>query len=160
MVEDGLWLVFLLKEQALVPTMAKTKAGFYMGIEPVEAVGSHDHAALEQAIIRVVQRGNPSVPTPPGGAKFPKSVLLKYAKLKSISSFDKLAKTWQLSKREGAYLIVPYRPRKDRGKEEDTERGEAIPAEEPLEAVVRRLVHRALEPDGRHVKNERPRGRP
>jgi hypothetical protein len=147
MVEDGLWVVFLLKEQALVPTMAKTKAGFYMGIEPVEVVDVHDKAALEQAIIRVVKRGNPSVPTPLGGANFPKSPLLKYTKLKSRSSFDRVAKSWKLSKREGAYLIVPYRPRKDSGAEEDTERGEAIPAEEPLEAVVRRLVHRALKSD-------------
>lgn len=148
MVEDGLWLIFLLKEQALVPTMARTKAGFYMGMEPVEVVDAHDPAALEQAIIQVVKRGNPSVPTPPGGAKFPKSVLLKYAKMKSISSLDKLATSWQLSKREGAYLIVPYRLRKDKGKEEDTERCEAIPAEVPLEAVVRQLVHRVLESDG------------
>jgi hypothetical protein len=145
MVEDGLWLIFRLKEQALVPTMAKTKAGFYIGIEPVEVVDAHDQAAFEQAIIRVVRRGNPSVPTPPGGAQFPKSVLLKYAKLNSISAFDKIAKSWQLSKREGAYLIIPYRPRKDSGAEENTVRGEAIPAEEPLETVVRRLVRRVLD---------------
>jgi hypothetical protein len=145
MVGDGLWLVFLLKGQALVPTMAKTKAGIYLGIEPVEVVAPPDQTALEQAIIRVVKRGNPSVPPPPGGANFPKSPLLKYAKMKSISGFDKLAKSWKLSKREGAYVIVPYRARKDSGAEEDTERGEAIAAEEPLETVVRRLVHRVLE---------------
>jgi hypothetical protein len=62
-----------------------------------------------------------------------------------ISSFNKVAKSWKLAKREGAYLIVPYRPRKDTGQEEDTERGEAIPAEVPLETVVRRLIGRALE---------------
>jgi hypothetical protein len=124
--------------------MARTKAGFYMGIEPVEVVDARDPAALEQAIIRAVKRGNPSVPTPPGGAKFPKSVLLKYANMKSISSFDKLAKSWNLSKREGAYLIVPYRHRRDRGQEEDAERGEAIPGHVSLETVVRRLMSRAL----------------
>jgi hypothetical protein len=145
MVEDGSWLISLFKEQVFIPTMARTKAGFYMGIEPVEVVDVRDPAALEQAIIRIVKRGNPSVPTPPGGAKFPKSVLLKYAKVKSISSFDKLAKSWNLSKRDGAYLIVPYRPRKDTGQEEDTERGEAIPINVSLETVVRRLISRVLE---------------
>jgi hypothetical protein len=147
MVEDGLWLIFLLKEQIFIPTMAKTKAGFYIGIEPVDVVDARDRAALEQAIIRVVKRGNPTVPTPQGGANFPKSVLLKYAKMKmkSISSFDKLAKSWQLSKREGAFLIVPYRPRQDRGMEEDTERGEAIPVDVSLETVVGRLISRALD---------------
>lgn len=145
MVEDGLWLVFLFREQILVPTIAKTKAGYYMGIEPIEVVDSHDHQAIEQAIIRTVKRGNPSVPTPPGGTKFPKSPLLKYAKMKSISSFDKIAKGWKFAQRDGAFLIVPYRPRTDRGQEEDTERGEAIPAEVSLEAAVHRLVQRVLE---------------
>jgi hypothetical protein len=145
MVEDGFWLIFLFKGQVFVPTMARTKSGFYMGIEPIEVVEAHDQAAAEQATIRAVKRRNPSVLTPSGGAKLPKSPLLKYAKMKSISSFDKVAKSWKLAKREGAFLIVPYRPRKDTGQEEDTERGEAIPADVPLETVVRRLISRALE---------------
>ena len=145
MIEDGFWLVFLFKEQILVPTMARTKAGYYMGIEPVEVVDSHNQEAIEQAIIRSVKRGNPSVPTPSGGVEFPKSPLLKYAKMKSISSFDKMAKSWKFAKRDGAFLIVPYRPRIDRGQEEDTERGEAIPAGVPLDTAVHRLVQRILD---------------
>lgn len=144
MIEDGFWLVFLFRERVLVPTMAKTKAGYYIGIEPVEVVDSHNQQAIEQAVIRTVKRGNPSVPTPPGGAKFPKSPLLKYAKMKSISSFAKIAKSWKFAKREGAFLIVPYRPRIDRGQEEDTERGEAIPVGVRLETAVHRLVQRIL----------------
>jgi hypothetical protein len=139
MLEDGFWLIFVFKEQVFVPTMARTEAGFYIGIEPVEVVDLRDHAAVEQALMRAISRGNPSVPTPPR-ANFPKNPLLKYAKVKSDSSFDKVAKSWKLSKRDGAYLIVPYRPRKDRGQEEDTERGEAMPADLPLDAVVRRLI--------------------
>ena len=123
--------------------MARTEAGFYIGIEPVEVVDVADRVALEQAIIRVVMRGNPAIRTP-ARADYPKSVLLKHAKVKSLSSFEKLAKSWKFSKREGAYFIVPYRRRKDSGAEEDLERGEAIPAGEPLEEVVRRLVRRAL----------------
>jgi hypothetical protein len=145
MIEDGFWLVFLFRQQILVPTMARTKAGYYMGIEPVEVVDSHNQQAIEQAIIRTVKRGNPSVPTPPGGTKFTKSLLLKYTKMKSISSFDKIAKSWKFAKRDGAFLIVPYRPRIDRGQEEDTERGEAIPAGVPLETAVHRLIQRVLE---------------
>jgi len=145
MIEDGMWLVFLLRKQILVPTMAKTTAGYYIGIEPVEVVDSRDRYAAEQAIIRSVKRGNPSVPTPPGGARFPKSPLLKYAKMKSISSFDRIAKSWKFAKRDGAFLIVPYRSRTDRGQEEDTERGEAIPGGTPLDAAVHRLIERVLE---------------
>ena len=147
MTDSGHWLLFLFKGQALVPTMARTEAGFYMGIEPIEMVDVRDHDAVEQALMRAISRGNPSVPTP-SRANFPRNPLLKYAKVKSDSSFDKLTKTWQLSKRDGAYFIIPHRSRKDRGKEEDVERGEAIPADKPLESVVRRLVCRALESVG------------
>lgn len=145
MIGDGFWIVFLFREQVLVPTMARTKAGYYMGVEPVEVVEAHNQQAIVEAIIRTVIRGNPSVPTPPGGAEFPKSPLLKYAKIKSRSRFDEIAKAWKFAKRDGTFLIVPYRPRADRGKEEDTECGEAIPPGTPLETAVQRLVQRVLE---------------
>jgi hypothetical protein len=152
MTERGHWLLFLLNGQAFVPTMARTEAGFYMGIDPVEVVDARDQIGLEQAVMRVVNRGNPSVPTP-ARSNFPKNPMLKYAKVKQ-SSFNKFAQYWQLSKRDGAYFIVPYRPRNDGvGKEEDVERGEAIPAEVPLETVVRRLVRRVLESDRQEAKN-------
>jgi hypothetical protein len=144
MLEDGFWLIFVFKEQVFVPTMARTEAGFYIGIEPVEVVDVRDHGAVEQALMRAISRGNPSVPTP-SRANFPKNPLLKYAKVKSDSSFDKVTESWKLSKREGAYFIVPYRLRTDTGTEEDVERGEAMPADLPLDAVVRRLISRALE---------------
>ena len=151
MTETGFWLLILRKGQAFVPTMARTEAGFYMGVEPVEVVEARNHAAVEQAMVRAVSRGNPSVPTPTR-ANFPESSLLKHAKVRSLSSFEKSAKSWKLSKRDNAYFIVPYRPRKDQGVEEDIERGEAIPADEPLESVVRRLVNRALESDAQMTK--------
>jgi hypothetical protein len=143
MLEDGRWVIFIFKEQVFVPTTARTKAGFYMGIEPVEIVDARDHAAAEHALMQAISRGNPSIPTPVR-ATFPKNPLLKYANVKSDSSFDRQTKSWQLSKRDGAYFIVPYRLRRDRGKVEDTERGEAMPTDLPLLTVVRRLVGRAL----------------
>jgi hypothetical protein len=144
MADSGHWTLILFKGQALVPTMARTAAGFYIGIEPVETVDARNRTAVEQALMRAIGRGNPSVPTP-SRTDFPKNPLLKYVKLKSDSSFDKLSRSWKLSKHDGAYLIVPYRLRRDTGKEEDVEHGEAIPASAPLEEVVRRLVRRALE---------------
>jgi hypothetical protein len=146
MTDDGFWLLILCKGQAFVPTMARTEAGFYIGIEPVEVVDARDHVGMEQALIRTIRRGNPAVPTP-SRANSSKNLLLKYAKVKSTTSFEKLARSWKFSKSDGAYLIIPYKRRKDGGEEEDQERGEGIPAEEPLELVVRRLVSRALESD-------------
>ena len=141
---DGLWLLTIRKKHAFVPTMAQTEAGFYMGIEPVEVVDAFDKEALEGAMMRGIARGNPIVPTPTR-ATFPNDPLLRHAKVKSSSTFEKLARTWKLSKREGAYLIGPYKPGRDGGSVEDLDRMEAIPVDIPLQTVVHRLVERATQ---------------
>jgi hypothetical protein len=143
MMKDGLWILFLRKGQAFIPTMAQTEAGFYMGIEPVEVVDASDGRAIEDALLRAVERGNPIVPTPTRD-NFPADPLLKYAKVKSTATFEKSSQSWKLSKRGDAYLIAPYRPLKSGGSEEDIDRTEAIPvAEESLTSIVHRLVERA-----------------
>ncbi len=114
-----------------------------MGIEPVQVVSARDRVGVEDALLQAVRRGNPVVPTP-SRANFPQSPLVKYARVRSLSAFQKTAQSWKLSKRDGAYFIVPYRPHPDGGAEEDAERGEGIPIEEGLESVVNRLVVRAL----------------
>jgi hypothetical protein len=48
MFEDETLAYSLLKEQVFVPTRARTKAGFYMGMEPVEVVDAQDRAALSK----------------------------------------------------------------------------------------------------------------
>ena len=140
--KDGLWLLTIRKGQAFVPTMACTQAGFYMGIDPVEVLDASDQAAVEQAMLRVINRGNPVVPTPARDS-FPESPLLKYAGVRSHSAFEKSAQTWKLSKKEGVYFICPYQSSKYGGSEEDSDRMEAIPDDVPLESVVRRLVDSA-----------------
>ena len=46
MSEDGLWLLTIRKGQAFMPTMARTEAGFYIGIDPVEVIDASDRVAL------------------------------------------------------------------------------------------------------------------
>src|ERR1051325_10525742 len=106
--KEGLWLLIVRKGKAFVPTMARTEAGFYMGIDPVEVVDMFDKTALEQAMLRAIARGNPTVPTP-ARDNYP-DVLLKYAKVKSLSSFERHAQTWKIAARENTYLIASYRP--------------------------------------------------
>ena len=146
MTDKGFWLLIIRKGQAFIPTQARTEAGFYMAIEPIEVVDARDGPRLEQALLRAVSRGNPSVPTPllTEVNDSSKNPLLKLAKVKSSSAFEKHAKSWQLSKRDGAYFVVPYRPHESGGKVEDVERTERIPGDVPLEAAVRRLVGLAL----------------
>jgi hypothetical protein len=94
--------------------------------------------------MRAISLGNPVVPTP-ARDNCPEDPLLKHANVKSLSTFERSAQSWKLSKREGAYRIAPYRPNKEGGAEEDLHTTEALPQEEPLESVVHRLVKRATE---------------
>jgi hypothetical protein len=130
------------KGLAFVPTMAETEAGFYMAIEPVEMVDAADAQAIEAAMVRAVERGNPIVPTPVRGA-FPEPVLLRHAGVKSLATFERLAKTWKLSKVGNSFTLAPYRPSEHGGSEEDVERSEVISATTSIVDVVRRLVRRA-----------------
>jgi hypothetical protein len=146
MVDKGFWMLIIRKGQAFIPTQARTQSGFYMGVEPIEVVQTSDRPGVEQALLRAIDRGNPPVRTPslPEMEDNSKSALLKCAKVKSLSAFEKGAERWQLSKHEGAYSIVPYRPHEEGGAVADLKRAERIPGDEPIQAVVRRLVDRAL----------------
>jgi hypothetical protein len=152
MASEGFWVLIIRKGQALVPTQAKTEAGFYLGIEPIEVIDARDRAGVEQAMLRAISRGNPPAPTPSRDSYCAKTdPLLRRAKAKSYSAFEKGTKSWKLSKHENAYFIVPYRPHEDGGAVEDVKRTERISGEAPIEEVVRRLVDRALGPDNRNA---------
>jgi hypothetical protein len=99
-----LWNLYLSKGIVFIPTVSKTVAGFYLETEPVEAVPAHDVARLELALKRTIEIGNPIVPTPTR-AKFPEPVVLKYAKEKSLASFEKRASCFSLAKRDSVYEI-------------------------------------------------------
>ena len=90
---------------AFLPTMARTRAGFYIGSEPVEVV---DRADPKEALLRTMVRGRPVIPTPPRDM-FPKSVSLQHAKVRSLSAFEKDAKSWSFSRNKKGYFIVPHR---------------------------------------------------
>ena len=143
MIADGYWTVIFRKGKVFVPTMAQTDAGFYVGIEPVVVVDETDHAAIEKAIVSVVEQGNPRVPTPSRDA-YSEDVVLKYAGVKSLPAFEKLARTWKLSKRGHNFLVAPYQPGPDDGSTEALARQEAMPSDTPLPQVVRRLLERAV----------------
>jgi len=143
--QNGYWMLVVREGKAYVPTVAKTEAGFYMGIEPVEVVDTVDRREVENAVMRAIARGNPVVPTPTRDS-YPPSPLLKAANVRSLSALEKSAQTWKLSKTGGAYEIVLYKRAKPAGALEDRQRTELVPDSEPLPVVVHRLVERALGP--------------
>ena len=73
--------------QVLVPTMAKTDAGFWLEVDPVEQAATSDVGSIAAALQRCATRGNPTVPTPPRSA-FPDWVVLKHADKKNLRDFE------------------------------------------------------------------------
>jgi hypothetical protein len=87
-IKGGFWMLTIRKDQAFIPTIAQTEAGFYKEIDPVAVVDVSDRKAVEDAMLRAIARGNPTVPTPTRD-NFPEDVPLKCARVKSLSTFEK-----------------------------------------------------------------------
>ena len=80
---------YLRKGTAFVPTMAKTEAGYWMGIEPVDVRNVESPEALQSMLLAAINRGNPVVRTPTRD-NFPRPIMERYCGLKSLSAFDAL----------------------------------------------------------------------
>ncbi len=74
--------------EVLVPTVAKTEAGYWLNTEPVEHASLGDFASVSKAIHAVASRGSKIVPTP-SRQNFPKSVILAHSRAKNLSAFEK-----------------------------------------------------------------------
>jgi hypothetical protein len=85
-----MWHVYVRKGMAFVPDVARTKAGFFLDIEPVRVIQVSDLHSLASAIEQAMVAGNPLVPTPTRAA-FPKPVILKPAGVKNWNAFVKRA---------------------------------------------------------------------
>jgi hypothetical protein len=136
---------YLRKGTAFVPTMARTEAGYWMGVEPVEVQKVETVEALEQLLLAVIARGNPVVPTPTR-QNFPRPVMERHCGLKSLSAFERTATCWSISGNEVAYRIYEWR-RSERyrgAREEATDSEVRLPADTLLKDVARRAAEVAL----------------
>ena len=119
--------------------MAKTEAGIYTGIDPVTVVPVADTDALMAAIKKTMARGNPIIPTPSRDS-WPEPVVLKYAKVKSWSAFEKEALNWGILEKGGIYQIKPGRRHPEGGWEDDPEKIETLPEGATIADVAKRVV--------------------
>lgn len=141
------WHIYLRNRTAFIPTVAQTDAGFYLDVEPVEVVSAIDTEALQHAFKQAIARGNPKVPTPTRAA-FPKPVVLRYAKVKSWSAFERGCLYWTITEKDGVYHAIQGRKRPDRGWEDDPTRIKTLPPGIGIDEVAQRLassVQTALE---------------
>jgi hypothetical protein len=70
----------------VIPARAKTEAGFWMDVEPVEVAPLHEQNLVTSAIKRVAFSPLITIPTPPR-RDFPKPVVLRAGKVRSWSQF-------------------------------------------------------------------------
>jgi len=142
---------YLRRGIAYVPTVAKTQAGYWLGIEPVDVERVSDAEALKAVLLRAISRGNPIVPTP-SREHFPRDVMRRYCGMRSFSAFERTTQLWSISQHGDEYVICPWR-RSERYRgawEEDDERRATIPAGMSLQEVVGKAAELAfLSRDGR-----------
>jgi hypothetical protein len=133
-----LWHVYLRNDTAYVPTVSQTES-FFLDTDPVEVVSAVDSEALRHAVKQAIGRGNPRVPAPTRVA-FPASVVLKYAKMKSWSAFEKGCSLWTIEEKDGLYKIQRGRKRPDRGWEADPAQVEVLPPGIGIDEIAQRVA--------------------
>jgi len=128
--------VYLRLGVVFIPTTARTKAGYYLEVEPVTTVPLLETDQVVAALIAALGRENPVVETPTRD-NFPKWVVPPHAKVKSRSAFYRLADFWSIRFENGSFVISS--PRKDgRGWVGDPSRSERVTG--GAESVAQRMV--------------------
>lgn len=133
------WNFYIIGHLVIIPTSSITEHGLYLETEPVATGSLNETEDLVRKIVEKIEQGNPRVPAPQHGA-FPKPVVLRYAKAKSWSAFERSAALWSITKEDHEFIIGPCARAEDRGWLEDPSRMEKISGTVSLESVARRLV--------------------
>jgi hypothetical protein len=130
---------YLRKGIVYLPTMGKVEPGFYMHTEPVAVVPVSDTADLRRALADTLRRGNPRVVAPPRHL-YPPPLILKYAGVKSYSTFTRGASAWHISKERTGWEIVGQRKGSSRGWVNDPEQKVRLAPEAGIDEVCDRMV--------------------
>jgi hypothetical protein len=130
---------YLRKGVVYVPTVAKTVAGFYLGVDPVAVVPVSHTADLRRALQETIARGNPRVLTPTR-RNFPPPVTLKYAGVKTLAAFERGTLTWDMEKNGKVYQIKIGRKHPEGGWEEDPDQIITLPPGSGVDEVCDRMV--------------------
>ena len=122
-----------------LPTMGKMDTGLYRGIEPVAVVPVTNSDALRKALLDTMARGNPAVPMLKR-REWPPPVVLKHARVKSWSAFERGMTLWGIEERDGIWRIIGKRKKADGMMVDDPEKIIGFPTGTSTEDVVDRMV--------------------
>ena len=134
------WTVFLRRGLVIVASAAKTRAGFYMDVEPVRVAESNDLESIGRAVKFVIDRGEVIVDTPTR-ASMPPAVVLKYAGVKTWSSFANGMSNWHIRRRDLRFVIeIPVNAASAAERSNRTSKEEMLPIGATSEDVGRRIA--------------------
>lgn len=131
--------IYLRNGTVYVPTMGRVDKGFFLGIEPVAVVAVSETEALHKAVAETIVRGNRGVPMPKR-SEWPKPILLKYARVKSWSAFERGMQLWGLEERDSVFVIDSYSKSPNRMWVKVPEKRITFPAGTPVNEVVDRMI--------------------
>ena len=133
----------------LIPCAAKTEAGFWLSVEPVEVAHTDDETSILSGVRKIAAQGVRSVPTPARDA-FPKPIMLKYAGSKTWSAFQKIHVLINLERNSnGQFSIQPCRKAEDRSYVPDLAALKVLPIEATLDDAASEVIQ--LIKSGRHL---------
>lgn len=124
----------------LIPMVANTTDGFQMECAPVEVLHPSTMESLARALERVLDRGNPLVPSP-ARQDFPKPVVLEHAKARSWKAFERKARLLRLFWRDDGVTVVPTQHvPPDRGWQDDDVSAVFVPGRRSFEQVAEQIA--------------------
>ena len=100
---------YVLDDQLIAPTTARVQENHYREVEPVLVVAAFDEKAVAEAIAQTLSRGNPPAPQRPL-SETPQPVVLKYAKIKRWSLFEKKSRQWVIEQEDGLWRLCRHKP--------------------------------------------------
>lgn len=119
-----------------MPVLGRVSRGPYRDTGDLTVVPVSDGAGLRRAFRETIARGNPVLPDgPPDNSPSP---LLAAAKVKSWGALYRSSVAWAIETDDRS--ITPYRPRQDRGLEEDKERRIVLPEGSTVDDLIDRFI--------------------
>ena len=112
--ESNIWNIYLFGKTVLIPTLAKTEAGFYVEIEAVCVANKDDSISLLEVLKTSLSICNPNVPTPVFDKGY-KPIILKFTTAKSYSEFEKKAFLWKIRLEKEIYKVGKLDKDNDKG---------------------------------------------
>jgi hypothetical protein len=132
-----LFQTYLRQGIVYVPTTAKRGTSVYTTIEPVAVVPVSDTNGLRRALLDTINRKNITVPLLKG--KRPPPILLKYAGVKTWSTFARNTLTWDIID-DGIYQIVGHKIHPKGYWVEDANQRIKFPAGSTVDEVIDRMI--------------------